>query len=61
MEKNDERYIRYKASLSAFTGSAMVREELAEAVLEELENSHTGTFYGDVRMNGMAIIEKSQY
>ncbi|MCA1064777.1 hypothetical protein QTG56_24535 (plasmid) [Rossellomorea sp. AcN35-11] len=50
-------YSEKKALDAYITGSTVVREEDAPAVMKELEN-HNGTYYDDIRMNGLVSIEK---
>jgi hypothetical protein len=49
---------KYKAELVAYTGETVVEKEYAPAVMKELE-SYNGTFYSDIEMNGLVLIQKA--
>jgi hypothetical protein len=49
---------KYKAELVAFTGETIVEKEHVPAVMKELE-SYNGTFYDDIEMNGLVLIQKA--
>lgn len=49
---------KYKAELVYCTGETVVEKEFVSEVLKELE-AYNGTFYSDVEMNGLVLIQKA--
>lgn len=49
---------KHKAQIVFYTGETVVEKEHVDAVMEELEN-YNGTFYSDIEMNGLVLIQKA--
>lgn len=49
---------KYKAELVHYTGNTVVEKEFVDAVMEELKN-YNGTYYSDIEMNGLVLIERT--
>lgn len=50
--------VKDKAELIYVTGESVVEKQHVEAVMKELEN-YNGTFYADIEMNELVLIQKA--